>query len=562
MGSGGAGFTVGTRTQKIDNQSVRHSASASTVGSTSGDVLVVAAKDFRQTGSDILAPQGSIDIAAQRVDIKEARNTVESTTRTSFKQTGVSVAVSSPVITAVQTAQQMVTAAAATKDSRMQALAVANVGMAGMAAYDAVQAGQGTTINGKDNQIATGTDADGKPTSRDSTAADKVGGFTVSISLGTSKSSSKTDYASSTAVASHVNAGGGVRMTAAGAGTESDLRLEGSTIKAGHAVTLQADDAITLQAAGNTDAQHSKNKSSNASIGVAISSDGGIGVTASGGLGRGHADGSDLSWRNTHIEASQVAMTSGGDMTLRGAVAKAAQVSATVGGNLQIESLQDTTHFDSRQKSVSGGVMIGTTVTGNATYAQSQIDSDYASVVEQTSIRAGDGGFHVEVAGDATLRGGAITGTHLAVEQGRNSFTTAGTLALTDIENRAQYKATAVSVSVGTGVNPAGKLTPAGSSIGLGNDSDRDASTTQAAISAIAGNRDARTGDKETGIAQIFDAGTVQKDIDAQVQITQIFSAQAPRLVASYADSQKNISTIKPEPKPIPLTCSPEIVRS
>ena len=540
MGTGGIGFTIGSRRQNINNQSVRHTASASTAGSTSGDVLIVAAKDYRQTGSDVLVPQGSIDIAAQRVDIEEARNTVEGTTRTSFKQTGVSVAVSSPVITAVQTAQQMVTAVASVKDPRMQTLAVANVGMAGMAAYDAVQAGQGTTINGKDNQIQTGTDADGNPTSRDSTAADKVGGFTVSISLGTSKSSGKTDNASSTAVASYVNAGRDVGIRAAGAGAQSDLRIQGATVKAGHAVALRADDAISLQAAGNTDAQHSKNKSRNASIGVAISSEGGIGVTASGGLGRGHADGIDLSWRNTQIQADQIAMASGGDTTLQGAVAKAAQVSATVGGKLQIESVQDTTHFDSRQQSVSGGVMIGAAVSGNATYAKSQIDSDYASVVEQSSIRAGDGGFTVQVAGDATLQGGAITSTQVAVEQGRNSFTTAGTLTLADTENRAQYKATALSVSVGTGVNPAGKLTPAGSSIGLGNDSDSDASTTQAAISAIAGNSSARTGDQETGIAQIFNAGAVQKDIDAQVQITQVFSAQAPKLVASYADSQKN----------------------
>ncbi len=538
MGTGGVGFTIGTRTQSIDNQSVRHSASGSTVGSTSGDVLIVAAKDFRQTGSDVLAPQGSIDIAAQRVDIEEARNSVEGTSLTSFRQTGISVALSSPVITAVQTAQQMTTAAAIVKDPRMQTLAVANVGMAGMAAYDAVQAGQGKTINGKDNQIKAGTDTAGNDTSRDANAADKVGGFTVSITVGSSSNSSKTDYASSTAVASQVNAGGDVRITAAGAGAESDLHIQGSSVKAGHAVTLQADDAITLQAASNTDEQHSKNKSSSANIGVAISSEGGIGFIASGSLGRGHADGSDLSWSNTHIEAGQIALASGGDTTLQGAVAKAGQVNATVGGKLLIESLQDTTHFDSKQQSLSGGVMIGTTVTGNANYAQSQIDSDYASVVEQSSIRAGDGGFRVQVAGDATLKGGAITSTQTAVEQGHNSFTTEGTLALTDIENRAQYKATAVSVSAGTGVNTAGKLTPTGSSIGLGKDGDSDASTTQAAISDIAGKKEARTGDKETGIAQIFNAGTVQKDIDAQVQITQIFSAQAPKLVASYAGSQ------------------------
>ncbi len=537
MGTGGVGFTVGTRTQNVDTQSTRHIASATTVGSTNGDVVIEAAKDYRQTGSDVLAPQGYVGIAAQRVDIEEARNTVDSTTLTSFRQTGITVALSSPVITAVQTAQQMAKAAGNTKDPRLQVLAAANVGMAGKNAYDAVQAGQGKTIDGKENQIAT-TDANGNPSSRDSTAADKAGGFSVSITLGTSSSNSKTVLASSTAAESTVHAGRDVKIAATGAGTESDLRIQGSTVKAGQAVTLQADDDIALLAATNTDEQHSKNKSSSASIGVAISSEGGIGVVASGSIGRGHADGSDDTHTNTHITANQITTTSGGDTTLQGAVAKAAQVTTTVGGDLRIVSLQDTTHFDSDQKNASAGVMVGTSASGNASYSQSQIDSDYASVVEQSGIRAGDGGFTVQVAGDATLQGGAVTSTQNAVEQDRNTFTTEGVLTTTDIENKAHYKASSVSVSVGTGMSPAGQLMPVGSGIGLGNDSDSDASITQAAISGMAGNKAARTGDKETGIAQIFDAGTVQREVDAQVQITQLFGQQVSKAIGDYAEGK------------------------
>jgi len=114
-------------------------------------------------------------------------------------------------------------------------------------------------------------------------------------------------------------------------------------------------------------------------------------------------------------------------------------------------------------------------------------------------------------------------------------------LTTTDIQNKAHYKASSVSVSVGTGMSPTGQLMPGGSGIGLGKDSDSDASTTQAAISGVAGNKNARTGDKETGIAQIFDAGTVQREVDAQVQITQLFSTQTPKVVASYADKQQNL---------------------
>jgi filamentous hemagglutinin len=61
------------------------------------------------------------------------------------------------------------------------------------------------------------------------------------------------------------------------------------------------------------------------------------------------------------------------------------------------------------------------------------------------------------------------------------------------------------------------------------------------------GDATVRTGDKATGIAKIFDADKVQKEVAAQTQITQImqimqimemFSTLAPKAVAMYADGQ------------------------
>ncbi|MDI6748541.1 MAG: hypothetical protein QMD17_15495, partial [Rhodocyclaceae bacterium] len=56
----------------------------------------------------------------------------------------------------------------------------------------------------------------------------------------------------------------------------------------------------------------------------------------------------------------------------------------------------------------------------------------------------------------------------------------------------------------------AGKLVPGGSGAGIGKDGGNASSTTQAGISGIAGNTQARTGDAETGIQRIFDAQKVQ----------------------------------------------------
>jgi filamentous hemagglutinin len=73
----------------------------------------------------------------------------------------------------------------------------------------------------------------------------------------------------------------------------------------------------------------------------------------------------------------------------------------------------------------------------------------------------------------------------------------------------------------------------------MGQDSGSAASTTKAAISGVAGNKAARTGDAETGIQQIFDASKTRDEVGAQVAITSEFGKQAPKAVANFADSQR-----------------------
>jgi filamentous hemagglutinin len=160
-----------------------------------------------------------------------------------------------------------------------------------------------------------------------------------------------------------VAAGNNVNLTATGAG-KSDLTVQGSQITAGNNIILKADDAINLLAAKSTAEQHSTNKSSSGSVGVSFGSQ--IGVTLAASRGRGNADGSDVSWTNTHVEAGNtLALQSGSDTTLKGAVASGKQVVADIGGDLNIESLQDTSSYESKQKSVSGSIAIGSSPAGS-----------------------------------------------------------------------------------------------------------------------------------------------------------------------------------------------------
>ncbi len=542
MDSGGAGVTVGRRSIKTDTQTTTTTAVGSTVGSTQGDVSIRAGNTVAQTGSYVLAPLGDIDIAGRQVEIVEGRHTETTVNDIRLKQSGVTAAISSPVIAGVQTAQHMREAASDTKDSRMKALAAANTALAAASAAEAVQAGQGTTINGKAHQIRTGEDATGKPTSRDANALDKLGGVQLSLSVGSARSGSHTVLQKSEAVASQVVAGGDVTIAARGDAQHSDLTLQGSDVAAGGSVHLTAEHALTLQAAANTQTLRSKNSSSSASVGLVISSDPqqGIGVNLTGSQGKGRANGDDLNWTNAKVSAGdQARLQSGSDTTVRGGVVAAPSVSVDSGGHLTIDSLQDRSDYASRQRQVGGSLTVGPTTTGNVSYANATVDSIYASVTEQSGLRAGGGGFDVRAAGDVTLNGGAITSTQAAVDAHRNRFSAGGELAITDITNHARYSADSVAANLGTGFSPQGTLVPGGTAVGLGTDGDSASSVTRSGISGIAGDKALRTGDAESGIVKIFDVDKVHKEIAAQTAITQEFSWRASSAVSAYIDANR-----------------------
>jgi filamentous hemagglutinin len=77
--------------------------------------------------------------------------------------------------------------------------------------------------------------------------------------------------------------------------------------------------------------------------------------------------------------------------------------------------------------------MMGAGMSGSVNFVKSNINSNYASVTEQSGIKAGDGGFTVNVKGNTALVGGAITSTQAAIDNNKNSFNTGGTLTTSGI---------------------------------------------------------------------------------------------------------------------------------
>lgn len=441
---GGASVTFGKQqvNQTQTEQSTTHTGSM--VGSVGGNVNLSAGEGYAQTGSAVTALQGDVDIRAKTVDITAATDTARMDQETHFKQSGLTIAVSNPIIAAAQTASQMAQAQSKTSDPRMKALAGAATGLAGKNAYDAVS---------KDPQAA--------------------GGISASISVGGSKSDSTQAQTSTTALGSKVSAGGNVSIQATGGGQDSNLNIVGSDIQAGNDLRLKADNQVNLQAAANTADQHSSSKSVSGGVGIAVSygSNGvAFGVTANAAGSRGNADGSDVAWTNSHATAGNtLTIESGGDTNLKGAAASGKQVVANVGGNLNMESLQDTSTYHSKDQSASGSVTVGYGFSGSASVSQQKMDSDFASVGEQTAIRAGTGGYQVDVKGNTDLKGAVIAGG----SADKNSLST-DTLTVSDIENHAHYSASSIGIGggyssggssgkSGVGVNQSGEAATAGS---------------------------------------------------------------------------------------------------
>ncbi|MFY2609815.1 hemagglutinin repeat-containing protein [Achromobacter ruhlandii] len=423
------GLSYGTRKQTdiLDGTKVFHT--ASTVGSVQGDTLINAGKSLNVVGSNVLARQGDVTMIGRDVSIVAVADTAREKEYHEVKQSGFSINASTPIVSAMQTAGRMGEAGGKTDNKVMQGLALATTGLAGINAYDAVMG-----------------------------AKDKAGGFNASIDFGSSKSQTTIKRESTSVSGSNVAAGKDLTIVAKGGGKDSDVTVTGSRLSAGNNAVIKAEGDILLQAAKNSFEQHTTNKSSNASIGVGVTAGNngfGLVVNLAAGGARGYADGTDTSWAYTTVTAGNaLALQSGGDTSLIGAVGQAEQIIASVGNNLRIETLQDTSTYKSKQESA--GINASICVYGycsssvSANVSQGRMNSDFKSATEQAGLKAGNGGFIVDVKNNTTLIGGVIASGDQAVIDGLNRVST-GTLVVQELKNTADYKASQVAVGGGYG---------------------------------------------------------------------------------------------------------------
>ena len=289
-------------------------------------------------------------------------------------------------------------------------------------------------------------------------------------------------------------------------------------------------------------------------------------------------------YRHSHVGSagSPTVIVSGGDTNIKGAqvTGKGITVRAT---NFNIESLQDTADYRSRQQNISAQVTVGYGASASGDYSQSKINAEHRSVSEQSGLLAGDDGFDVQVGGHTRLTGGIITSGQSAEDEGKNRFQTA-TLTHSDIQNYSRYEGE--SFGLGANVAVSGKtlgqsaqnkpqdkhLTSvadkngASSSVGYGSDGDSKNSTTRSGINTrnihitdeagqlartgrtaketearIHTGIDTETADQHSGrLKNSFDKDAVAKEINLQREVMQEFGKNAAQTTAAVSDKLGN----------------------
>ncbi|EEZ1081162.1 contact-dependent inhibition toxin CdiA [Escherichia coli] len=464
MGTGGIGFTIGSSKTTHDRREAgtTQSQSASTIGSTAGNVSITAGKQAHISGSDVIANRDiSITGDSVVVDPGHDRRTVDE--KFEQKKSGLTVALSGTVGSAINNA---VTSAQETKessDSRLKALQATKTALSG------VQAGQAAAM----------ASATGDPNATG-----------VSLSLTTQKSESQQHSESDTVSGSTLNAGNNLSVVATGKNrgdNRGDIVIAGSQLKAGGNTSLDAANDILLSGAANTQKTTGRNSSSGGGVGVSIGAGGngaGISVFASVNAAKGSEKGNGTEWTETTTDSGKtVTINSGRDTVLNGAQVNGNKIIADVGHDLLISSQQDTSKYDSKQTSVAaGGSFTFGSMTGSGYIAASRdkMKSRFDSVAEQTGMFAGDGGFDITVGRHTQLEGAVIAST---ATPDKNHLDT-GTLGFSDLHNEADYKVSHSGISLSGGGSFGDKFqgNMPGGMISAGGHSGHAEGTTQAAV--------------------------------------------------------------------------------
>ncbi|QQU55770.1 two-partner secretion domain-containing protein [Serratia liquefaciens] len=483
---GGIGVTIGSKSSRhqLNEDGTTQSQSVSTIGSTGGSVDIEARGKVHISGADVIADK-NLSVTGDSVHIDPGKDIRRRDEAFEQKQSGLSLALSGTVGSAINSAVTTAQQAKQETDGRLAALQGVKAALFGV---QAAQAGRLAKVGDTDTEEGS-----------------MVG---ISISLGGQKSSSKQHQEQTSIAGSTFSAGNNMQVTATGKGNTADsgdIVVVGGQFKVAGNTTVVAERDILLLGAANTQKTEGSNKSSGGNIGVSIGvgKQTGLSVFANANKSQGSEHGDGTFWTQAKIDTVGVlSLRSTRNTLLSGAQISGERVEVDTGGNLIMQSQQDSDNYDAKQSSVSGGVsvaIIGAGGSGSLSMSHDKLHSNYNSVQEQTGIFAGKGGYDIKVNQHTQLDGAVIAST-AAPEKNRLDT---GTLGFSDIHNQADFKAEHQGGSISSG-GPVGSdlLTNlAGAALsGAGNRGHAEG-TTKAAVSG--------------GSVVIRDRANQQQDVNA-----------------------------------------------
>ncbi len=435
---GGFAITIGSKTQTEISTSHSVQQTGSSVSTLMGDIAASAGNQYTQLSSELIAPLGDIQISAKEVAIQTNNNTLSVMNSIRQTQSGLTLSAGHPLITAGQTVIDMNRAKQRTTNGHTQALAMLTSVLTGYNAYNDLM----------------------KPMPTGQLNPD-LGNWTLSASIGSSSSSFESVFKSSLPQESSILTGGNLYINATGSSSngQGDISIIGSALSAGKALSLNAANDIFLVASTGSTDEITRTRASSGAIGLSLGSQG-LNATLAASRTRGFTNGWGTTYFPVELSAGLadssgvLSLVSGRDTNIKGATASGYKVVANVGasgfGNLIMSSPQDESHYKAKEESLGFSMSVpipGLSTappSGSLSYSQMKLLADYQSAREQTAIRAGAGGFDINVAGETALFGAVIAST---ASSDKNRIST-DTLTYVDLVNKENIRGDAVSIDL------------------------------------------------------------------------------------------------------------------
>lgn len=527
---GGIGITFGSKSEKHDYETEgwTQSDARSTLGSMNGNITVSAGNHTNVLGTDMITPRTNrIDIEGASVKVEAGKDIIESKEGHEYKQSGVTIALSTPVTDMAQAAYNSVKRAKQVSNSKLQALYAMKAGEeAFMAAQNVSKVAETLDALRAGNMQNTGT-----------TSSPSV---KISIGYGSQKQTQSSESQSISHQKSTVNTG-----TFNAKACDEKLSFEGVDANA-KLMALSGKKGIEIKGVKDEEHQRTENKSVGGSVGVFVGTNGnsyGIGIEGSVNVAKGKSNSDSERWQNSHFTADKIITNSEeGGLTLDAANLKAKRWEADI-QNLTVTSRQDTEKYESKQTgaSASGSVAYGSGGGASVSASYSKAKVDYAQVKEQAGISVGEDGMDVTVHHHTQLNGAIIESD---ADASKNRFKTQS-ISTTDIENKSEIKTESASISAGTGgVNPMQALSSALSL--LGNSHESEHSQTK---SAISGNIQIETETPENLTALSRDAKNANQRVEKQdLQKVQERQEMA-KVIGEISENAINIATYEEREK-------------